>query len=150
MFLHFFTFLDHFSVFKAFTYVTGYEHSTCFIIDTTVLLIFLFCDALERENAYISPHFLRVFEVSDFFFLLQRNKAFFFDINSNSEFKGPTKQMKAMKIESFGGKVCSCDKIEDIVRESERKSKSVGAGESKEEWPWLETKQVSRPSQGPY
>ena len=45
--------------------------------------------------------------------------------------------MKAMKIEGFGGKVCSCDKIEVIVRESERKSKSVGAGESKEEWPWL-------------
>lgn len=84
------------------------------------------------------------------FFLLQRNKTFLLDINSNSEFKGPTKQMKAMKIESFGGKVCSCDKIEDIVRESERKSKSVGAGESEEEWPWLETKQVNRPSQGPY
>ena len=33
------------------------------------------------------------------FFLLQRNKTFLLDINSNSEFKGPTKEMKAMKIE---------------------------------------------------
>ena len=123
MFLHFFTFLDHFSVSKAFTYVTGYEHSTCFIIDTTVLLIFLFCDALERQSAYISPHFPRVFEVPEFF-LLQRNKTFLLDINSNSEFKGPTKQMKAMKIESFGGKVCSCDKIEDTGSLRERASQS--------------------------
>lgn len=111
-------------------------------------LSFLWC-IREIESIYFST-FPKSMWSFRFFFLLQINKAFFFDINSNSEFKGPTKQMKAMKRESFGGKVCSCDKTEDIVRESERKSKSVGAGESKEDWPWLETMQVSRPSQGPY
>lgn len=56
---------------------------------------------------------------------LQRNEAsFLFDNNSNSELNGPSKSLwKQMKIEGFGRKKDSCDKIESLVRELERKNK---------------------------
>lgn len=109
-------------------------------------LSFLWC-IREIECIYFSTFPKSIWSFR-FFFLLQRNKAFFFDINSNSEFKRPAKQKQAVKIEFWWEGVFLWQNRG--YSEGVRKSKSVGAGESKEEWPWLKTKQLSRPSQGPY
>lgn len=51
---------------------------------------------------------------------------FLFDTNFNSEFNGPSKSLwKQMKREGFGGEEDSCDKIESLVRELDRRNKSL-------------------------